>query len=215
MDRLGKAVLLFLAVAVLTTACSKKTPSDPGDSPVVKNKAYWVETGWEFYADSLWQDARNAFTNALNKDSTYMPALAAIGWAELELGWTGLSLSEFEKAIATDSSVVHCYYGAAYTSHTFGIIWPANASTYYNKTILFALSGLELGGDSYIFEHNSLVRSGNLRVLLAGAYFSLAEYEKAESVVEFLNPSLDLDRYDPGYIQDLLMAIESLGGQFQ
>ena len=100
-------------------------------------------------------------------------------------------------------------------SHTLGLTWPGSSYEYYSKTVLFALTGLELGGDSYIFEHNSLVRSQNLRVLLAAAYFSLAEYEKSEGVVEFLNPNIDLSPYDPGYIQDLLLAIESLGGQFQ
>ncbi|MBN1824758.1 MAG: hypothetical protein JW958_00745 [Candidatus Eisenbacteria bacterium] len=206
------AAALLLMVSLLA-GCSEKSPNDPnGNGNVTKDEAYWTDVGWARYETGDFQDALNAHLNALKIDSTYVPAISGQAWVNLELGWSGLALRQFEEAIGYDSLCVDCRYGAAYMAHTQALTFTGNSRPHYEKTVRYGEDALELSGDGWIFRYNEEVNAGGLRVLLARAYYALAEYDRAHDIVDLLDPNNTLNPSEPGYLQDLLIAIESLGG---
>jgi tetratricopeptide (TPR) repeat protein len=206
---------LILLGILLALSCSEKSPSDPngGNGNGGQNTpSRWTEIGWELYETGEFEDARSAFANAVLLDSTYAPAVSGLGWCDLEFGWSGLSYREFEEAIFLDSTLVESYYGGAFMAHTQALGSPGRRAEYLQAAVDHGESGLEMGGDSYQFEHNQAVTAVSLRVLLAAAYFDLARYDRAQEIVELLNPNTELDPRSPSYLQELLLAIENLGG---
>ncbi len=208
------APLLILFGVLLFLSCSEKSPSDPnGNGNGNQNTPErWTEIGWERYATGDFTDARQAFANAANLDSTHAPAVAGLGWCDLELGWSGFAFREFEEAIALDSSLVETYFGAAFMAHTQALGSPGRRTEYLEAARNHAETGLAMAGDSFQFEHNSEVNSVSLRVLLAMVYFDLARYDDAQEMVDLLNPDNGLDPRSPFYLQELLLVIENLGG---
>ena len=83
------------------------------------------------------------------------------------------------------------------------------------SVVLYPEDGLLLGGDTFVFEHNSAVTATNLRVLLGLSYYNLGDYDEARSVVDFLDPGNQLDEGASSYLQDLLLALEALGVAYQ
>jgi len=204
---------LLLAAALVAAGCSHRSPNgtDGGDGGgVVKDAAFWTNEGWNRYGTGDYADARNAFNNALDKDSTYAPAHSGAAWANIELGYSGLALGQFEEAIALDSASVDSYYGAAYMAHTQALTFPNVAETRYEESVSFALEALDRGGDSYVFSHIAAVDAISLRVLLARSYYALAAYEEAQGIVDILDPTNTLDPSAATYLLDLLLAIEDL-----
>ncbi|MFH1679387.1 MAG: hypothetical protein ABIH26_01940 [Candidatus Eisenbacteria bacterium] len=201
----------LLLVVLLLAGCSERSPDEPnGNGPVVRDAPFWTAEGWVRYGDRNFSGAANAFYNALTKDPTYVPAVSGWAWANLELGYTGLSLSEFEKGIALDSAAVDCYYGAAYMAHAQALTFPNQARTRFEQTVEFAIGGLREGGDSYVFEHIHSVNAISLRVLLARSYYGLGQYQDAQDIVDLLDPNNGLSASSPTYLRDLLTAIEGL-----
>ncbi len=200
--------------ALLAAGCSERAPDEPngnGNGTGPRDAAFWTAEGWKRYGDRNFSGAVTAFQNALTKDSIYVPAIAGRAWSNLELGYIGLSLSEFESALALDSSAVDCYYGAAYTAHAQGLIFPNQARTRFEQAIGLALKGLQRGGGSYVFARNTSVSSVSLRVLLARAYYGIGRYQEAREIVDLLDPNNGLSSSSPTYLRDLLLAIEGLG----
>jgi tetratricopeptide (TPR) repeat protein len=209
-----RRVLLIVPalVAALLFACSERSPDDPGDDPgpVKRDAAFWTAEGWKRYEAADYDGARSAFNNAIDKDSTYVPAIAGRSWTNIEFGFAGLALTEFEKAISLDSSAVDCYYGAAYMAHAQGMTFPGQSRTRFEQTVGLAILGLRRGGDSYVFSHNPSINAVSLRVLQAHAYYGLGRYSEAEDVVDLLDPNNGLNSSGATYLQDLLLAIEGL-----
>jgi len=205
----------ILLAAALLAGCSEKSPNDPNGgngNGVEKDEAYWTGVGWDRYEIGEYQGAVNVCDIALDMDSTYAPALSCRGWSNLEMGWSGLALREFEEGIGYDSTLVECWVGGAFMAHTQGINFAGNARPHFEKTVLYGERALDLAGDGWIFAYNEDVSSGSLRVLLARVYYALAEYDKAHDIVDLLDPNNTLNPSEPGYLQALLVAVESLGG---
>jgi tetratricopeptide (TPR) repeat protein len=204
--------ILAVLVAALLLACSERSPDDPDDGPgpVKRDAAFWTAEGWKRYEAADYNGALNAFHNALDKDSTYVPGIAGWCWTNIEFGYTGLALAEFEKAISLDSAAVDCYYGAAYMAHAQGLTYPGQVRTRFEQLVGLATQGLQRGGDSYVFPHNPSINAVSLRVLLARAYYGLGQYSDAGDIVDILDPNNGLNPSGATYLQDLLLAIEGL-----
>ncbi len=210
-----KNLAAALVPLLFVVACSERSPTNGngngnGNGHTTRDAAYWTAEGWVRYEDGRFKDATTAFLNAIDKDSLYAEAVAGKAWADLEQGFTGLSFTQFEEAIAMDSARVDPYYGAAYMAHAQGLALPNQARQRFEQTVSLALKGLERGGDSWSFTHNTSVNAVSIRVLLARAYYGLARYDDAEAIVDLLDPGNSVTSSSSTYLQDLLLAIESL-----
>lgn len=207
--KIGAAILFLLLAAA---RCSERSPNDPDDNGngTVKDARFWTAEGWARYKQGNFDGARNAFNSAISKDSLYAPAWGGIAFTNLEFGFSGLALTQFETGIGLDSGRVECYYGAAYMAHTQGITFPNLAGTNFTKAVGFGEKGLARGGDAYQFAHHEDVNARNLRVLLARTHFALADYEEAKEILDLLDPNNTVLPSSPNYLQDLLLALEAL-----
>ncbi|MFH1279656.1 MAG: hypothetical protein ABIK65_14910 [Candidatus Eisenbacteria bacterium] len=206
----GATLFLVLLAGI---GCSERSPNDPdgnGNGNTVKDAPFWTKEGWARYEREDYNGARNAFSNALSKDSLYAPAHSGTAFTNIEFGFTGLALSQFEKGIALDSALVECYYGAAYMAHTQAVAFPNLTVANLTKAAGYAEGGLARGGDAFEFEHHESVNARNLRVLLARTYFALAQYENAKENLDILDPNNGVLSSSATYLQDLLLAIENL-----
>lgn len=206
----------LLLAAALVAGCSSRSPNDSdgdGDGGGTKKDApFWTAEGWTRYENYDFIGARNAFNNALSKDSLYAPGVSGLAYTNLELGYTGLSYNQFKEAVGLDSSLVEAYYGAAYMAHAQAIAVSNLFRDYLLRVVEFGVPGLDLGGDAFQFPHNPTVNSLTLRILLARSYYGLADYEEAERILDILDPENNVTNSSSTYILDLLLAIESLEG---
>ncbi len=206
-----------MVVALCLVGCSTTGPvggdDDDDDDNTGRTIEFIVDEAWRFYGEGDYKGARNTFDLAIGRDSTYAPAIAGRGWCNIELGFTGLSLTEFEAAIAESLTFASAYYGAAFMAHTQSINIPQIGLQRLIDSIEYGEEGLSLTGDFWTFPRLATVNSVRLRVLLASAYFILPNYPAAQGHVDALNPANGLDPSSLNYTQQLLSEIESLRGQ--
>lgn len=216
-------------------SCSQAPPEDGdggggGGGGTVRNAAYFTDLAWEAFDEGDYTTARNRFTSALGKDRHYVPARTGRAWSNIELGFTGLALSEFEQAVNGDSIItvngetqvadttvingdsthVPAWYGIAFAAHAQGVGSPSSFEDQMLRTINAGNQALVRGGDGYTYERMSLITSRRLRAVLAAAYFSIADYEASLNQVDVVRPTNEINPSDVNFIAELLREIEIL-----
>lgn len=207
---------LLLACLLGGAACSKNSATDPDDDGGgggSNDAPYWVEAAWDSYDEGDMVTARNHFTRALDRDSTYVPAVSGLGWINLEFGYTGLSQTEFEEALALNSGYVPALCGRAITAHAEALNVPPRASERLAITVDAASKAIQIGGEGWQFERIESINSRQMRVLLAIAHFELGDYSASHEQIDLLDPGNDLDASNPDYVRLLLIELENQRAQ--
>ncbi|NNE09444.1 MAG: hypothetical protein HKN20_12860 [Gemmatimonadetes bacterium] len=226
---------VLICLVLCAMSCSQAPPEDGnggggGGGGTDRNAAYFTDLAWEAFDEGDYTTARNRFTSALGKDRHYAPARTGRAWSNIELGFTGLALSEFEQAVNGDSIItvneetevadttvifgdsthVPAWYGIAFAAHAQGIGTPSTLEDQMVKTIAAGNQALVRGGDGYTYDRMSLITSRRLRAVLAAAYFSTRDYEAALNQVDVISPTNEINASDVNFVADLLREIEIL-----
>lgn len=207
---------LVAALALLGSGCSKSGSTDPSDGDGGGGNltnADLVDRAWELYDQGEYQDARAEFDKALRRDSTYTPAVSGQGWADIELGFTGLAQREFEAALAESTTYVPALCGRAVTSHAEALNVPPRAGERLAITVESAGRAIQIAGEGWRFDRIPDISSRHMRALLALAYFELRDYGAAQDQLDVLDSGNNLDPGNPDYVRLLLQAIENLRGK--
>lgn len=226
---------ILVCVALCTMSCSQ-APSGDGDNGggggggTDRNAAFFTDLAWEAFTAGDYATARNRFTSALGRDLQYVPARTGRAWANVELGFTGLALTEFEQAVHGDSIItvdgetdvadttvltgdstnVPGWYGIAFAAHAQGLGSPNTFDDQMRKAIDAGNQALVRGGEGFTYDRLSLITSRRLRTVLAAAYFSIADYEASLNQVDVVSPTNEINSSGVDFIADLLREIEIL-----
>lgn len=225
--------IALVCVASCVLSCSQAPSGDGGGGGgggggTDRNAAFFTEEAWTAFSAGDYTTARNRFGTALNRDLQYVPARTGRAWANIELGFTGLALTEFEQAVHGDSIItideeteiadttvifgdsthVPAWYGIAFAAHAQGIGTPSQSQLQMQKTVDAGVQGLLRGGEAFQYERISIITARRLRAVLASAFFSLGEYESALDQLDVVNPGNEVNPTDVNFVADLLREIE-------
>jgi tetratricopeptide (TPR) repeat protein len=200
------AAPLFVLLA-LGTSCGSDEGPGPGLTAEEQNEA-----GWESYNKGNFSGAAMHFGVALEVDPGLVEARLGMAWADAQEGRCATALAGFEEVIKTGtySRVTDAHAGRAAAALASG------------EDSLAAISGqIVLGrAPDYFFRRHPHYNYRDVRLIMAQAYFGLAQYEYAQTQVDLLYVN-GLDTEDPGswvvggveyptYESALLMLIELL-----
>lgn len=201
------AAVPLIALLFCVSSCGKDEGPGPGMTAAEHNEAGWTSYGLHDYAG-----ASAHFSEALGLDPALTEARLGLAWCEAQAGEYPTALDGFNEIIDTGEYVADAYAGRAAT---------ALAASEYSLAIASAESTLAIDSQ-YAFHRRDEYNWRDLRLIMAQAYFALAQYSNAQGQVDILDPDNGLDPGDPGtwvvdgvthptYEAALVMEIDVLG----
>ncbi len=186
---------LYLVALIGCTQVIELPPDAPDcDAPCLARR------GWGAYEAGQWGQV-GFFFQAIGFDSSFADAYTGLGYMHIEQGLVSEASIEFQTAIDIDTSLVAAFAGNAYC---------LSAVRDDISAIGMAQIAIDKGGPDFVFEHNALVTTRNLRLLLANIYYRNQDYIAAQDQIDLLVPDNTLSPGSRDYVTELLQLIESL-----
>ena len=199
-----KQIFIILGVAALASfvvSCTEHTHC--GDGPEGPDLPAMTDRGWTHFEAHDYAAALATFDSALAIDGTHREARVGAGWCKIRLDDSDSALVHFSIVLGTHATDADALCGA---------VVAAVGMNNFDVAATHASAFLTAVGDTFVFVHDSTVNSRDVRILYALASFHRGDYPTALEQVRVLDPSVDLDPAAPGYIDELLAAIEALMG---
>ncbi len=198
---LASAMLLALCLSggLWLSSCSEDKKDEGGGGTIPGLSAAELnELGWEGMDAGAYLDARANFEAAVEKDSGLAEARLGLGWALAYTGAYADAEAAFEELLS-GSHATDAYAGRA------AAVLAIDAAL----AISSAQTALERDA-AYAFYKRPSFDYRDLHLILAEAYFDLAQYANAQNEVDVLNPENGLDPQAPDYPEALSTEIERL-----
>ena len=143
-----------------------------------------VSSGWSKYEAGEFDEALNLFNQAILADNQNADAQIGIGWSFFGKQKAQSAINEFEKALVLKSDATDAYVGlsGAYL-----------AVENYKSAIENAQAALNQQPD-YTFEHNPLITSRNLHLVIAKSYYFLGNLEKSLDSIRTIDESIEIEK---------------------
>lgn len=184
-------VYIFITFALMIFSCDK--PGDDIDVPTgpAPTVASLVNQGWNAYENGEYNEAKDYFEEALNRDVFNKEVYLGYGWTLNRLSSYNGALSKFDLllSLVTEGDVDYkllSYVGKAfaYTGQSADSI----ACIQINKYLSEADS-------EYVFNHDSRISTENMKRLLANGYWNYQDYYSVQKAV--------LNYFDQNWINQL------------
>jgi tetratricopeptide (TPR) repeat protein len=145
------------------------------------------EAGWSSYANGHYTNAHASFEKALGLEAGLIEARLGLAWCEAHDGEYSTALDDFDEVMETGEYVADAFAGRA-----------ATALAVSQDSLAIASAESTLARDPvYEFSRHDKYNWRDLRLIMAQAYFALAQYSDAQAQVDILDPDNGLDPENP------------------
>jgi len=171
----------LIALLVCVSSCGDDEGPGPGTTASDHNEA-----GWSSYANGDHTNARASFEKALGLEAGLIEARLGLAWCEAHDGEYSTALDDFDEVMETGEYVADAFAGRA-----------ATALAASQDSLAIASAESTLARDHvYEFSRHDKYNWRDLRLIMAQAYFALAQYSDAQAQVDILDPDNGLDPAD-------------------
>ncbi|MBN2010901.1 tetratricopeptide repeat protein [candidate division KSB1 bacterium] len=169
--------LLIIMNIAIGSACNVKSKVEPNQDAVSL-----TNDGWQTYFENKeYQNALNAFKDAIIADQEYTDAYNGAGWASARLSSLDEAVGYFEQCIGLDATIVDAQAGLAFAYQ---------ADMNYTDAISAAKTALQTNS-TWSFSHDTSLNYKDLHLLLAACFFATGDYSQSLTEVRILNSTFN------------------------
>jgi len=193
-------VLACIFAILLLVIISCERPGDEIGVPTgpVPTVEYLVEQGWVSYEAGDYNDAKDQFAIAINRDVFYKEAYLGLGWSMNRLFDYSNAVPQFDLLLTlvdeTDTEFKFLSFAGKALSYA-GL----------NSDSLSCLQVeryLDIAGSDFMFEHDSRVSTNNMKKLLLNGYWNYQNYYNVQNAI--------VERFESDWFTNLVDSDENL-----
>lgn len=193
-------VLACIFAILLLVVISCERPGDEIGIPTgpVPTVDYLVEQGWVSYEAGDYNDAKDQFTTAINRDVFYKEAYLGLGWSMNRLSDYSNAIPRYDLLLTLVDETDTEFKLMSYAGKALSYAGLNSDSLSCLQTELY----LDIASSDFVFGYDSRISTDNMKRLLLNGYWNYQSYYNVQNAI--------VDHFESEWFTNLVASDENL-----